>query len=156
MSRWVRVQADMFGNPIFGQKPFGKAEAFLWLSQVWDRTNLHAIHKTLRWPASRVWRFIRELITHDLIDADQFAEAERFYRKQATRTAIPTKVKAAVSIRDGDKCRYCGSMNGPFHFDHVFPWSKGGEHTVSNLVVACQTCNLKKKDKTIKELGWRL
>ena len=33
------------------------------------------------------------------------------------------------------------------HLDHFFPLSKGGKHTVSNLVLACSSCNLSKGAK---------
>lgn len=156
MSRWIRMQTAIFECPIFDGQPFGRTSAFLWLSQVWDGSDIHLIAKKFSWPASRVWKFLRELIAHGLLDASEYREVELFYRKQSTRTAIPTRVKSTVLMRDGAQCRYCGSLVGPFHFDHVFPWSKGGEHKVSNLVIACQPCNLKKHDKTIKELGWEL
>lgn len=48
-------------------------------------------------------------------------------------------------------CAYCGGkVNGRFEplaphgFDHVVPYSKGGKHTASNLVVCCRRCNLRK------------
>lgn len=156
MSRWIRVQTSIFDDPLFAGRPYGKTDAFLWLSQVWDGTNIHLISERLGWPKQNVWKFLRDAISHGLLDAARFYEAEQFYRKLARRPAIPSDVKAAVAIRDGDRCRYCGETSGPFHFDHVKPWSKGGEHISSNLVVSCRTCNLRKKDKTLKELGWRL
>jgi hypothetical protein len=61
-----------------------------------------------------------------------------------SRPAIPEAVKSAVLERDGEVCVYCGNSDGPFHFDHVFPWSRGGEHTVDNLVISCAPCNLEK------------
>lgn len=42
--------------------------------------------------------------------------------------AIPQDVKIEVAVRDGGRCRQCGS-NKELHFDHVIPWSKGrSEH----------------------------
>ncbi|KPC89921.1 hypothetical protein ADL27_38570 [Streptomyces sp. NRRL F-6602] len=41
-------------------------------------------------------------------------------------------------------CVYCG---GPYeHIDHVTPLSRGGEHSIDNLVPACGECNLQKSD----------
>ena len=34
-----------------------------------------------------------------------------------------------------------------YHIDHIMPLSKGGRHTISNLVVSCPTCNLQKNAK---------
>lgn len=47
-------------------------------------------------------------------------------------------------------CQYCGSSQ-EIQIDHYFPLSKGGSHNITNLVVACKSCNLAKKDKLPKE-----
>ena len=57
--------------------------------------------------------------------------------------AIPQDVKIEVAVRDGGRCRQCGS-NKELHFDHVIPWSKGGPNTVDNLQLLCGTCNRRK------------
>jgi len=38
------------------------------------------------------------------------------------------------------------------HLDHVIPLSRGGLHALSNLRPACQSCNLRKGNKLLKEL----
>lgn len=73
------------------------------------------------------------------------------YRRSQPRPAIPTDVQQAVRERDGEACVYCGSASGPFHLDHVLPWSLGGSHTAENLVVACAACNWSKGGKTLAE-----
>lgn len=55
--------------------------------------------------------------------------------------------------RYGGKCAYCG-VGGPLHMDHVVPLSRGGSHTIGNVVPACPPCNLSKGGKFITE--WRL
>ena len=57
--------------------------------------------------------------------------------------AIPQDVKIEVAVRDGGRCRQCGS-NKELHFDHVIPWSKGGPNTVDNIQLLCGTCNRRK------------
>ena len=57
--------------------------------------------------------------------------------------AIPQDVKIEVAVRDGGRCRQCGS-NKELHFDHVIPWSKGGPSTVANIQLLCGTCNRRK------------
>ncbi|MEU3565127.1 HNH endonuclease signature motif containing protein [Kitasatospora sp. NPDC006786] len=57
----------------------------------------------------------------------------------------------------GVKCFYC---DGPFeHLDHFIPISKGGPHSIDNLVPSCADCNLHKSDKMpwdwIPDLGAR-
>jgi 5-methylcytosine-specific restriction endonuclease McrA len=49
------------------------------------------------------------------------------------------EIKAVYSYR----CAYCGQMK-PLTQDHVIPISKGGEHTASNIVPACRSCNSRK------------
>jgi len=72
------------------------------------------------------------------------------------RVTLSRFVTAEVRKRDGEKCRYCSTENGPFEFDHVVPWSRGGLDTVENLVVACFTCNRAKSDRTPSEMGWAI
>lgn len=60
------------------------------------------------------------------------------------KMAIPSDLRKKVLERDGYRCRYCGSFDGPFEMDHVYPESKGGETSVKNIVTACHKCNNKK------------
>lgn len=61
--------------------------------------------------------------------------------------------------KSGGICHYCGESVGSFRarpsipigFDHVMPLSRGGRHTVSNLVVCCTSCNQRKANKTPEE-----
>ena len=57
---------------------------------------------------------------------------------------IDSRLRERILKRDGYKCRYCGNTNEPFHIDHVYPHSKGGETSYNNLVTACKKCNLSK------------
>lgn len=60
---------------------------------------------------------------------------------------VNSQTREQVFERDNYTCRYCGSKEGPFHADHVYPYSKGGETSIDNLVTACQKCNAKKQAK---------
>jgi 5-methylcytosine-specific restriction endonuclease McrA len=59
---------------------------------------------------------------------------------------VPSKVRNDVWVRDGGKCRICGSQEN-LHFDHIIPFSKGGGYTVKNIQILCSVCNLKKSNK---------
>lgn len=56
--------------------------------------------------------------------------------------------RANVFLRDRFKCQYCGSDEGQLTSDHVIPRSKGGLTTWTNIVAACDDCNLRKGAQT--------
>ena len=45
------------------------------------------------------------------------------------------------------RCVYCGKKSKRLTQDHITPISKGGNHTASNVVPACGSCNSKKGTK---------
>ncbi|WP_017662995.1 RNA-guided endonuclease IscB [Baaleninema simplex] len=51
----------------------------------------------------------------------------------------------------GRKCIYCGAENLPLEVEHIHPKSKGGSDRVSNLTLACHTCNQAKGNRDIRE-----
>jgi len=56
----------------------------------------------------------------------------------------------AVLERDHHRCAYCGGA-GATTVDHVYPRSRGGGNSWSNLVACCATCNNVKADRTPEE-----
>jgi HNH endonuclease len=63
---------------------------------------------------------------------------------------IPIGVKALVWARDGGLCQECWMALTPgddVHYDHIYPWSRGGGNDESNVQLLCQTHNLRKGDK---------
>jgi len=60
-----------------------------------------------------------------------------------------------VTIKDMNNiltkpCAYCGSKK-QITLDHVIPISRGGTHSIGNLLPACKSCNSKKHAKFITE-----
>lgn len=49
-----------------------------------------------------------------------------------------------IKAHFGYCCAYCGIRPQRLEMDHVIPLSRGGNHTVSNVVPACGSCNRKK------------
>lgn len=47
-------------------------------------------------------------------------------------------------------CIYCGSKEN-LSYDHLIPKSKGGPNIISNMVLACRSCNSSKGNKDIFE-----
>lgn len=64
------------------------------------------------------------------------------------------ELQALLSAFDG-KCVYCNASEEetgqPFHVDHIIPVSKSGRHHISNLVVACPSCNAQKGNRPFFE-----
>ena len=60
--------------------------------------------------------------------------------------------RANLFRRDKGECQYCGSKR-QLTIDHVVPRSKGGKTSWTNLVTACNRCNVSKGDKTPEQAG---
>ena len=62
------------------------------------------------------------------------------------------QLRSYVFHRDGRRCAYCGSTQAErYELDHIVPKSLGGADRVSNLVVACQGCNIAKANVSVEE-----
>lgn len=63
-----------------------------------------------------------------------------------------------VWLRDRGCCQYCGIKVplSEFTFDHVLPRKEGGGTRWENIVVACQSCNQKKRDRTPQDAKMKL
>ena len=65
----------------------------------------------------------------------------------------PAFTRFNVFLRDRFRCQYCGGgySSEDLTFDHVIPRSRGGRTTWTNVVTACQDCNLDKGNRTPRE-----
>ncbi len=75
------------------------------------------------------------------------------YVRVPYRRAVPM-TRAGVLRRDGRRCAYCAKRADTI--DHVLPRSRGGPHSWENCVAACRSCNSRKADRLLEELGWAL
>jgi len=73
------------------------------------------------------------------------------YVRISRRTISPTRRN--ILRRDGYRCQYCGTKNGPMTVDHIIPKTLGGKDSWENLVCACAKCNTKKGNRSLKEAG---
>lgn len=62
--------------------------------------------------------------------------------------------RRAVFARDNHRCGYCGSHADSI--DHVLPRSRGGKNVWENVIAACRSCNLRKRDRTPEEAGMKM
>ena len=60
-------------------------------------------------------------------------------------------VREYVLWKFNHQCVYCGTKEAKFELDHVIPKSRGGSDRVSNLVLACRSCNQAKDDLSLEE-----
>ncbi|MFZ5878252.1 MAG: HNH endonuclease [Chloroflexota bacterium] len=56
-----------------------------------------------------------------------------------------------VFRRDNYTCQYCGRRDVGLTVDHVMPRHLGGEHTWTNVVAACPSCNHRKGGRKLEE-----
>lgn len=77
----------------------------------------------------------------------------RTYVRVPYRATIPM-TRAALMHRDRFRCGYCGAKATTI--DHVLPRSRGGAHSWENCVACCASCNHRKADRLLSELGWTL
>ena len=71
---------------------------------------------------------------------------------------VPNLNATAIFERDDFTCQFCGRRlsRKQLNLDHVFPESRGGKKTWTNLVTSCIRCNTKKGDRTPQEAGMHL
>jgi 5-methylcytosine-specific restriction endonuclease McrA len=54
----------------------------------------------------------------------------------------------------GRKCAYCGATDRPLQVEHSVPQVRHGSDRISNLTMACKTCNEAKGKRTAEEFGY--
>ncbi len=82
---------------------------------------------------------------------------------------IPSAIISALKAGHDYRCFYCGNETMPTRIDyamesfpeeatidHKIPVSRGGDHSLSNLVIACRRCNCRKGPKTMDEYRYYL
>ena len=78
--------------------------------------------------------------------------------RQRVRNKILLEKKFLILPKELEKlyrepCFKCGSKQNQ-SIDHIIPLSKGGNHSVGNLMTLCLRCNMSKRDKLFIE--WKL
>lgn len=78
------------------------------------------------------------------------------------QTSLRRRIIQALTERDGFTCHYCGNSltNSLAGFnkdgasiDHVTPKDCGGTDDLQNLVLACRSCNQKKRSRHYQEFA---
>jgi len=159
--------------PIISEK-----KLFQNLEEVWIKLGTQPKRRDMKQPLSKytergyvrkfgTWRKALEAFVEyinsgtDANEQSQFEEnniqpssKEEIVYKHRTKRWPSERLKVQVLMRDGNKCRLCGTIvsDKNLHFDHIKPWSKGGETTLENLQVLCDTHNLAKGDLEYEDI----
>lgn len=116
-------------------------------------------------PAKRALQLIREEKATFLDGSGQFFHSAhgtaeipyvillKYVIKQG-RTKAPSFSRRGILARDNYNCVYCG--NPATTIDHVIPRAVGGKSTFDNCVAACLSCNGKKADRSLEQMGWTI
>lgn len=62
------------------------------------------------------------------------------YKKERQRRISKTTVRSLLSLQE-NMCAYCDSWLKNYHVDHITPVLVGGSNHITNLAIACPTCN---------------
>lgn len=75
-------------------------------------------------------------------------------RTQTGTSDDSTRTIFEWACRQEKVCFWCGvDCKTSYHMDHYYPLSRGGEHAIENLVIACPSCNHRKHAKDPKEFA---
>ena len=114
------------------------------LAGVWSLKGVFELadYKIVNDGERNVFRFILKLTNVESLEDDKPGKIEISHNR-----IIPTEIKLEVYKRDEGKCVKCGSVKN-LHFDHDFPYSKGGTSlTAKNIRLLCMRHNLEKSSK---------
>lgn len=76
-----------------------------------------------------------------------------FHNRRFRRVGQPVYKVTANDIKHvlAKPCFYCGASETKRTLDHLIPITRGGHHSVGNLVAACRSCNASKNTKFVME-----
>ncbi|QUV85921.1 RNA-guided endonuclease IscB [Chloracidobacterium aggregatum] len=117
----------------------------------------HRVETTLSW-VNRLCRWTPvTAISQELARFDMQAMQHPEIRVRTVSVGAASEAARTYEVREyllekwKRKCAYCDTQDVPLEIDHIHPRSKGGSHRVSNLVIACRTCNQKKGNRDVAE-----
>lgn len=87
-----------------------------------------------------------ELVRFDLQAMEQ-PDMEGCQYQQGTLAGY--ELRAYLLEKWERRCAYCAKENLPLQVEHIVPRAKGGSNRVSNLTLACETCNCAKGTQDI-------
>lgn len=156
---WLKIDSRFGDGP--ASATVGDAALGLWLrAGCWLATFPKQGDEIPKWVARRLGkpRQIKALVDVGLwIDRGEYYEMYRGMdvgscgivadswqvQVPTQRPAIPDTLRTLIYERDGHACVECTSVEN-LSLDHIWPYSRGGQDTISNLRTLCRSCNSKK------------
>ena len=144
----------------FGVQKYCKSCRYLQFLEIKD--SAHYKEKTKKYNASRSedQKKYRELNREKCNKNSRLWAIKNINKRAITIFNYSSKRRAIKKEGDSSKnilnwvtnqkkiCYWCNcKCESNYHIDHYEPLSKGGKHVISNLVIACASCNLKKNSK---------
>jgi len=86
----------------------------------------------------------REYRQAHTLERNIYHQRRRARKKQAPVNDLTAAQWSTIKAAYGHRCVYCQRKMQHLTQDHITPLSKGGSHTVQNVVPACASCNSKK------------
>jgi 5-methylcytosine-specific restriction endonuclease McrA len=116
----------------------------------------HRVLTTLTW-AKRLARLVPlSAISMELVRFDtqlmQDAEVSGVAYQQGELQGY--EVREYLLDKWGRRCAYCHAKGVPLQVEHLVPRARAGSDRVSNLTLACESCNQKKGSRTAAEFGY--
>ena len=113
----------------------------------------HRVLTTLTWvnkliKLAPIGSIAQELVRFDL---QQLENPEISGIEYQQGTLLGYEVREYLLDAWDRKCAYCGVTNTPLQVEHIHPKAKGGTNRVSNLCLACDSCNKKKVTQEIEQ-----
>lgn len=114
---------------------------------------MHRVHTTMTWvrrlsrlaPIDTIYQ---ELVRFDMQAMDNTEVSGVEYTQGKL---VGYEVREYLLNKWGRKCTYCNAEDVPLQVEHIHPKSRGGTNRVSNLCLACASCNTKKGSRDIKD-----
>jgi 5-methylcytosine-specific restriction endonuclease McrA len=113
----------------------------------------HRVETTLTWVnkfirLTPIGSIVQELVKFDL---QQMENPEISGIKYQQGELAGYEVREYLLNKWDRKCTYCKAENVPLQVEHIVPKAKGGTNRISNLCLACESCNLKKGTQDIAQ-----
>lgn len=113
----------------------------------------HRVLTTLTWvnkliKLAPIGSIVQELVRFDL---QRLENPEISGIEYQQGTLLGYEVREYLLDSWDRKCAYCGVTNIPLQVEHIHPKAKGGTNRISNLCLACDSCNKKKDTQEIEQ-----